>query len=142
MPTPAFVGGAVPDELLRLTGSTNTPAETITATGNGAGIYVGENRALLARLLIAGVVSGTSPTLDIKFQDSADGVTYADRGIAFPQQTASMATATGALANFPEVVVNTRPGKPYLRVVKTVGGTSPSFAGVSVNIQPLWGGVV
>ena len=121
------------DELLRLTGSTGNIFETITTTANGAGAYYGANRSHTFQLVIAGAVGGTSPTLDIKFQDSADGTTYTDIGVAFPQQTTTMATATGSISSaFPTVTVRTKDGRPYLRIVKTAGGTSPSFASVGV----------
>jgi hypothetical protein len=81
-------------------------------------------------------VTGTSPTMTIKFQDSADNSTYTDIGMAFPQQVTTMATATGALADLPTVAVKTKPGRPYLRIVKTIGGTSPSFGSVAVLHGP------
>jgi uncharacterized membrane protein (UPF0182 family) len=94
------------DELLRLTGSTNTIFETIVTTANGT------------------------------------GASYTDIGVAFPQQTTTMAVATGSLATqFPVVSVRTKPARPYLRVVKTTTGTSPSFASVGVFLVADPGGV-
>lgn len=124
---------SAPDELLRLTGTTNgTWFETITTTANGTGAYYGANRTFTFQLIIAGTVSGTTPTLDVKFQDSADGSSYTDIGVAFPQQTTTMGTATGSLSAFPVASVRTKDGRPYLRIVKTAGGTTPSFASVAV----------
>jgi hypothetical protein len=120
------------DELLRLTGSTGTPLETVTTTANGTGAYYGADRTSIQYLVIAGAVAGTGPTLVVKFQDSADGSTYTDMGIAFPQQATTMSVATGSLSDFPSVSVKMAAGRPYLRVVKTTGGTSPSFTGVAV----------
>lgn len=122
----------VQDELLRLTGTVGNAFETIATTANGTGRYYGSDQTFGFKLLISGTVSGTSPTLDVKFQDSADDVTYTDIGVAFAQQTTSMATATGSLAAFPTATVRTKAARPYLRVVKTVGGTSPSFGNVAV----------
>jgi hypothetical protein len=124
------------DEALRLTGSTNNPLETITGTGNGTGAYYGADRTVSLWLMIAGAVTGTSPTLDIKIQDSADGSSFTDYGLAFPQQTTTQNTVVGNLADLPRISVTTKPGRPYLRVVKTVGGTSPSFASVAVLHEP------
>jgi len=124
------------DELLRLTGSTGTPYELVTTTGNGTGAYYGPDRTAQFWLVIAGAVSGTGPTLDVKFQDSADGTTYTDMGVAFPQRTTSMAAATGSLADFPTLALKTKPTRPYLRVVKTVAGTTPSFGSVAVLHGP------
>ena len=62
-------------------------------------------------------VSGTSPTLDIKFQDSYDGTNWVDVASgAFAQKN-----ATGVSS----LVLSTV--GPYLRAVQDVGGTSPSF---------------
>jgi hypothetical protein len=65
-------------------------------------------------------VSGTSPTLAGKIQESADGSTnWTDiSGATFTTVTAS--TNTQAIA-FDRT-------KRFLRYVATVGGTSPSFA--------------
>lgn len=120
------------DELLRLTGSTGTPYETVTTTANGTGAYYGADRSVQMWLMISGAVGGTTPTLTVKFQDSADGSTYTDMGVTFPAQSTTQTTATGSLADFPTVMLRTQPGRPYVRVVKTVAGTSPSFAGVAV----------
>lgn len=120
------------DELLRLTGSTGNPYQTITTTFTGTGAYFGADRTIPFWLVIAGTVTGTSPTQDVKFQDSADGSSYTDRGVAFPQQTTSMASAVGNLSDFPMVSVTTRSGRPYLRVICTSGGTSPSFGSLAV----------
>ena len=135
----AGIGGSVQDELLRPTGSTNEFTETVTATGNGAAFYVGADRLVVFRLLVGGTVAGTNPTLDVKFQHSADGTSgWTDTGVAFSQVTASQATATGALAEPPRAAVYTPAGRPYLRVVKTVGGTNPSFGGVAVVLDPVY----
>lgn len=132
------------DELLRLTGSTNNAQETITANGNGSAVYAGADRLVEAELRVAGAVSGTSPTLDIKFQSSADGSTsWADIGAAFPQRTtsdlASGGTVPGTGPNRIAFMVPT--GRPYVRIVKTVGGTSPSFGLTSVLLTAPRGGL-
>jgi hypothetical protein len=127
------------DELLRLTGSTGNPYETMTTTTAtaGTGAYYGALRSVRQYLVIAGASGGTTPTLDVKFQDSADGSSYTDMGVAFPQQVTTMSVATGSLADFPSVVVSPRAGRPYLRIVRTLGGTTPSFASVAVLHSPI-----
>ena len=124
------------DELLRLTGTTGNPFETITTTANGTGAYYGPDRLVQFWEIVAGAVGGTSPTLDIKFQDSADNSSFTDMGVSFPQQTTTMGAATGSLADFPHLALVTKPTRPYLRIVKTVSGTSPSFASVAVLHGP------
>lgn len=108
------------DELLRLTGTSGDPFEDISVTGAGTGRYYGENQTFDAYLVAAGTAGST---LDVKFQDSADNVTYADMGIAFSQITASHAVATGSLAAFPKRTVTTADGRPWVRVHKTTSGT-------------------
>jgi hypothetical protein len=108
------------DELLRLTGTSGDPFEDISVTGAGVGRYYGDSATTDQYLVCAGTAGST---LDVKFQDSADNVTYADMGIAFSQQTASGAVATGSLAAFPKRTVTMQDGRPWLRVHKTTSGT-------------------
>lgn len=66
-------------------------------------------------------VSGTTPTLDGKIQDSADNAAFADvTGYTFAQRTATGGPAT--------VRVDKRKVRRYVRYVGTIAGTSPSFA--------------
>jgi hypothetical protein len=48
-------------------------SQTLTSSTNSSGFNVGEGAELRVQLDVAGTVSGTSPTLDVKLQDSADG---------------------------------------------------------------------
>ena len=61
--------------------------------------------------------SGTTPTLDIKFQTSHDGTDFVDLGDAFTQITTEGTYVKKLAANF---------GK-YVRAAYTIGGTTPSF---------------
>lgn len=127
------------DELLRLTGTSGDPFEDVTATGNGTGRYYGDNQTVRLRPIVAGTVSGTNPTLDAKVQVSADNVTYTDTGgVSFAQLTASSSAATGSLslASFPVYVFSTPDGYPWVRVVKTIGGTAtPTFNDFAVLVE-------
>ncbi len=128
-----IVAFAPQDELLRLTGTPGNAFEDVSATGNGTAKYYGSNKTVQLIPVVAGTVTGTNPTLDVKLQDSADGVTFADYGLAFPQITASNAAATLSLAAFTRRVIVTQDGRPWLRVVKTIGGTaSPTFRSFAV----------
>lgn len=60
--------------------------------------------------------SGTSPTLDVRFEDSLDGTNW-NSVDAFPQKTAVSR----------EVRDITTPFGPYVRVAWDIGGTTPSF---------------
>jgi hypothetical protein len=95
-------------------------ARTANTNGTGADVQMVDNvggRQFMAVLGI-GAVTGTSPTLDLKLQESADNSTWADiTGAAFAQQNAA---GTNTL--------QVRTTKRYVRAVATVGGTSPNFA--------------
>lgn len=97
-----------------------------TASANITGVdFVNSGRVKMKAILSVGTVSGTTPTLDVKIQESADNSTWSDvSGAAFTQATAAQA---------PELKSFTRT-KRYLRAVYTIAGTSPSFiAGVVVG---------
>lgn len=92
---------------------------SLTATATSATYHLpgGVNNSLFVGVHVS-AVSGTSPTLAVKLQDSADGVTFADvTGAA----TAANLTAAGNATFFG------RSAKPYVRLVATVGGTTPNF---------------
>lgn len=63
--------------------------------------------------------SGTTPTLDVKVQHSADNSTFADL-VTFTQ-------ATDTTAEYKVVAKGTTVNK-YLKVTYTIGGTTPNFA--------------
>lgn len=129
------------DELLRLTGSAGNPFEDVSATGAGTGKYYGGGITVRLRPVVGGTVSGTNPTLDVKLQDSADGVSYTDMGISFDQITATQVTAIGNLTGFPVRSVTMAEGRPFLRCFKTIGGTaSPVFGGFALLHEPNRGG--
>jgi hypothetical protein len=97
---------------------------TVTATGASTNNFrVGEGAECRIELAVTGAVSGTSPTLDVKLQDSADGSSWADTGITFTQITATSARQQREF--------KARKGRGYLRLHATAGGTSPSFGGVT-----------
>jgi hypothetical protein len=103
------------------------PAKTYNANTNGSAVdlqdYVGKGE--LRFFLSVGSVSGTSPTLDVKIQQSdAAGSGFADiAGAAFAQ-----VTATGSQE------IKVTPTKRYVRAVVTVGGTSPVFGVACVAV--------
>lgn len=90
-----------------------------TSTVTGTGIdTMGYNDAMIT--LEVGTVSGTTPTLDGKVQESDTlGGTYTDiTGATFAQVTASNNTQKIRLVGRT---------KRYIRFVGTIAGTSPSF---------------
>lgn len=94
-------------------------ARTASANGTGADLqgYVNPGGSEMKAFLSVGAASGTTPTLDVKLQDSDDDSTYADiSGAAFAQKT-----ATGSEA------IHFQTKKRYVRAVATIAGTTPSF---------------
>ena len=93
---------------------------------------VASRAAVLSLLLVIGTVTGTSPTLDLKLQDADDnsGTNAADVSFGgFPQVTVGTTTY--------QIVVDVKKLRPYLRVVGTIGGTTPNItAGVFLIARP------
>lgn len=107
-------------------------AGTATSTQTSAALdTTGFKEALIT--LSVGAVSGTSPTLDVKVQSSAtSGGTYADiTGAVFGQKT------SGGSITAPNVFVSRLQldgQRPFLKVVATIAGTTPSFA-LAVDVK-------
>lgn len=91
------------------------PNQTITASGNTV-TYDIEHFDKFAATLNVTAASGTSPTLDVVIEESADGDVWTTL------QTFTQKTAVGT-----EVVRVSNPFHNKLRIKFTVGGTSPSF---------------
>jgi hypothetical protein len=102
------------------------PTATRTATTNGSPSDVRHHKGIAAVVLDSAGGSGTTPTLDVKIQDSADGSTgWADvPGAAFAQ--------VGTTASRQKIPLNVDATRGFVRIVATIGGTSPSFT-FSVN---------
>lgn len=117
---------SVQDALIQLTGTSTTPYQTDIVTVNNPGRFYGYRQNFGFELAV-NAASGTSPTLDVKIQHSADNVTYTDTGVAFTQVTATQITATREVAELPKRSWKTTATQPWLRAVGTIGGTVPSF---------------
>lgn len=98
--------------------------QTATSTVTGSGVDMRDTTPCFAELVV-GTVSGTSPTLDVKLQESdTSGGTYSDiSGATFAQVTASNK----------EEIINFKRTKRFVRALATIAGTSPSFA-FAVNV--------
>lgn len=92
-----------------------------TASANGTGVdtqTIDHGKDAMV-VLHVGTVTGTTPTLDVKIQDSADNSSWADvSGAAFAQKAA---------AGLSRMNVSLKSTRRYLRAVATIAGTSPSF---------------
>lgn len=85
------------------------------ATTTSSVFDIGDADALIGFLDVT-AKSGTSPTLDVKFQDSPNNATWFDLGgTTFTQVTATTSSQT---------VVASRAPARYIRAVATVGGSS------------------
>lgn len=95
------------------------PVASVSASGNGTGVDLQQYAGQVAVILDAHNVSGTTPTMDVKIQDSADNSSFADAGYAFTQVTTTDSAQ--------KLVINKNELRRYVRVVKTAGGTSPVY---------------
>ena len=96
-------------------------------TANGVGVNVSSFIGKLKAMLNFGAGGGTTPTLDVKIQDSADSTdgsdgTWADvTGLTFTQVIDA--------ASLQSIAIDTRAVRKWIRTVKTITGTSPTFDG-------------
>lgn len=110
--------------MMRLASAGNLDANE--QTENGAKVGASPYQPIKARIYVP-QAAGTSPTLDIKFQESDDDSSYSDIvGATVPQITA---------AGYYEIVMP-RWTKLYVRHYATVGGTTPNFGAVTIGFTP------
>lgn len=98
------------------------PSAAIAANANGTGLDIQQYEGEVCFILNSALGTGNADnTLDIKIQDSADNSTgWADvSGAAFTQVTTA--------ASVQKLSLVTDNVARYVRAVKTVGGTTPSF---------------
>ena len=110
-------------------------SRTTTATGTGfdlQGSNDAEGEAIV--ILDSEAGSGTTPTLNVKLQDSADNSAWADiSGKVFTE-------VTGAAAAFEKISINANDVRRYVRAVGTQAGTNPVFVyGVSLVYSKKYG---
>jgi hypothetical protein len=104
-------------------GASSYPA-TVSTSDVGASVDLIEADGRCFAIQVIGAVSGTSPTLAGKIQESADNSTFTDIAGA----TFSTVSASSNLQ-----VISFERTKRYVRYSRAVAGTSPSFA-ISVVI--------
>ncbi len=91
-------------------------AQTSTVTATGVDMLLGNGQCFAVQHV--GAVSGTTPTLNGKIQESSDNSTWSDiSGAAFTEVTASTSLQ----------IISFLRTKRYLRYVGTIAGTTPSF---------------
>jgi hypothetical protein len=95
-----------------------------TATFNSTGVDLltttGSENAQV--LLETGVVSGTTPTMDVTVQESDDNSTWANVTLASDSDAYAQVTASNNVQRF-----KFKRTKRYLRIAVTIAGTTPSF---------------
>lgn len=88
-------------------------------TGNSGSVVIGRmDIGKLALLVNVTAASGTTPTLDLSVQWSADGTTFF---AAQPADAFTQITTTGGAAKVFDVKA------AFYRLLWTIGGTTPSF---------------
>ena len=102
-----------------------TAAVTSTATSSAIDLLEYDGDVLL--ILDSAAGGGSSPTLDIKLTESdATSGTYTDlSGATFTQVTGSASMQT--------LAINKDSSKRFIRIVQTIGGSSPTFT-FSINL--------
>jgi hypothetical protein len=99
-----------------------TPARK-TATFQGPWTDVGAYEGTVKVLLHAALVSGTTPTLDWSIEHASDG---AGAGSGTYLSSANFTQITSG-TSLQSAKIDSRNCKGYIRVVGTLGGTSPNF---------------
>jgi len=90
------------------------------STRTGSGVDLQGYEGQIHFTLQCGAVSGTTPTLDGKLQDSADNSSFADvTGATFAQCTTSNDKR--------DLTLDVRNLRRYVKVVLTIAGSSPVF---------------
>lgn len=108
------------------------PMQSVTATGNETGVDVTQFTGEIAVMLASKATAGTTPTLDVKLQESDTlGGTYTDiAGAVFTQVT----NAGSSAPVLQKIAVKVDSVKNFIRAVRTVGGTSPAFMTTCVAV--------
>ena len=119
-------------EKLEISAAVASASVSATATSSAIDLKDFDGDVLLVLNSAAG--TGSSPTLDVKVQDSDEtGGTYGDlSGAAFTQVTTSASLQT--------LEVNKDECKRFIKLVQTVGGSSPVFVyGISLIAAKKYG---
>ena len=96
----------------------------LAASAAGDAIFIPpEFKGLTARIHVT-AQSGTTPTLNVKFQGSFDGTNFFD--LNYPHGTTAAAFAEYAAATGKKSITF-ESYVPWMRIYSTIGGTSPSF---------------
>ena len=111
----------IPQTLEKLQLFSCVATAAVTSTATSAAIDLKEYDGDVSLILTSAAGTGSSPTLDVKVQDSdSSSCTYGDlSGAAFTQVTDS--------ASMQVITFCKDEAKRYIKIVQTVGGSTPSF---------------
>ena len=114
----------------KLTGVAGVATAAVTSTATSSAIDLLEYDGDVMLILDSAAGGGSSPTLDIKVTESdATGGTYTDlSGATFTQVTGSASMQT--------LAINKDECKRFIKIVQTIGGSSPTFT-FSINLVGL-----
>ena len=105
----------------KLTIASALPADQLSLSTNGTGVDFREYIGNVAAVLDSEAGTGTTPTMDVKLQDSADNSTFVDiSGAVFAQ-------VTDAGAAYETIHIDLRGVGRYVRAVATITGSTPKF---------------
>lgn len=131
------------DELLRLLGTSGDPEQDITTTGDGTARFVGKGKTFLAVARVGGDIRGTSPTLTLTINQSANGTTsFASIASIALSATEQVGYISGSTPRYEvpgsePLTATFTTTQDYIRCSYTVGGTSPAFDDVSCELIPV-----
>lgn len=137
MPAPT---GHLQDDLVIMSGTAGGTSRFKNLSGAGTTVLggtvnLGANKVVGFRLLVAGAVTGDTPSMAVRIEDSANGSSGWAVRDSFPAQTAQMA----GTAEFPRVEIRTNTGRGYLRATAVLTGSSTlAFGSVAVLTDYLY----
>lgn len=101
------------------------PSKTTTTSGNGSAVdlqgYVNDDHFEMAATLDVGTITGTQGTFAVKVQESTTTTSGDFSDISGASFTGVTTTTGGETIFF-------KTNKRYVRLVETLGGTSPSYS--------------
>ena len=110
--------------------------QVATATVTGASVIVSNTNTgdVLACTLNATNVTGTTPSVVVQLQDSADNASWANIAVNAVMPATAFAAVTASLAAPVVIPIDPRGIRKYVRAVATITGTTPSM-NINVDLE-------
>ena len=131
------------DELLRMLGTTGDPEQDLSTNGDGTARFAGKYKTYIGVARVGGDVTGTSPSLVLTVNESANGTSSFSNVATFAaitdEQVGHVASTAPnyAVPGDDPLLVSFTTSKDYVRVSWTMTGTTPVFNDVSVELKPV-----